>query len=163
MTDVSPELLDRATGDAELQRLVELSQHLLYTFRPRPDRPEQFDEQTGFVESQSVVSVALGGNASGKTTAGAYKAARFMLQQQQPSRKDEPFWVVSGSLYMVSEICWRQGLQRFIPREYIDEEGPRCPQCLETGFNCVCYIGRWTNIFALVVVLVASASWYFWG
>jgi len=108
--------------DPELLRLLALEQHVINTFEPRPDRPEKFDEQTSFVNSQSVVSVLLGGNGSGKTTAAAYKVAKFLLHQQKPGRRDTPFWVISDSLWQVSEICWKQGLEKFIPAELIDWE-----------------------------------------
>ena len=115
MTSIPPEIL----ADHELQRLMRLRSHPLATFTPRPDRPELLDEQSAFVNSKAKVAVVLGGNGSGKSTCSAYRVARYLLQGQRPPRPDAPFWIISDSLWQVSEICWKQGLQRFIPHDMI--------------------------------------------
>jgi phage terminase large subunit-like protein len=115
LTDIPREVLE----DAELQRLMRLRSHPLATFTPRPDDPANFDEQSAFVNSRAKVACVRGGNGSGKTTCAAYRVAKFLLQGQRPPRKDAPFWIISDSLWQVSEICWKQGLMRFIPHDMI--------------------------------------------
>lgn len=96
----------------------------LYNFRPRPDNPAEWDQQSGFVDSLSKVSFCRGGNGSGKTETAAQKAARFMLWRQPPPWQDCPFMVVSDTYEQVANICWKEKLQRLIPKELIDWE--RC-------------------------------------
>lgn len=111
----------------ELQRFAaewELYNSPLYQFEPRADQPEKFDQQTAFVDSQSKVSVCMGGTGSGKTECAAQKAARFMLWTQKPPREDTPFMVVSDTYRQVGNICWKEKLSRIIPSEQIDWE--RC-------------------------------------
>lgn len=96
----------------------------LYNFRPRPDKPIVYDQQTGFLESTSKVSFCRGGNGSGKTETAAHKAARFLLWKQPPPREDTPFMVVSDTYEQVANICWKEKLKRLIPPELIDE--PKC-------------------------------------
>lgn len=80
------------------------------TFRPRPDRPELFDQQWSFVFNQDAVAWFLKGNAAGGTTAGAYKTARFVLNLQPPPRKDTPFWIISNTYEQTCGACWCEKL-----------------------------------------------------
>ena len=44
------------------EELAALCEEPLYRFRPRPDCPEEFDQQTSFLNSRAKVSIAMGGN-----------------------------------------------------------------------------------------------------
>lgn len=114
--------LDEETllNDPQTRAALALLESSLYTFEPRPDRPEIHDEQAGFVASRSKVSICRGGTGSGKTEAAAQKTARFLLWDQAPPRFDTPFWVVSDSYQQVMEICWKEKLARIIPRDCVD-------------------------------------------
>jgi hypothetical protein len=94
-----------------LQERFATSEESSYTtFRPRPDKPAQFDEQSGFCFNRDRVSFLIGGNAAGTTEAAAFKAARFMLRQQPPPRKDTPFWIISNTYEQVCGVCWGEKL-----------------------------------------------------
>ncbi len=63
-----------ASGDKELltlaQRYLAACEHPLNSWQPRPDQPDRFDCQTGFVADRShKVCVCLGGTGSGKSDA----------------------------------------------------------------------------------------------
>jgi hypothetical protein len=90
----------------------------LELFTPRPDNPEQFDEQTSFVKSRANFAICLGGNGSGKTVAAAYKTARYVLETP-PFREHCPFWIIGQSFDMVCSICWQEKLTQFIPQHKI--------------------------------------------
>jgi phage terminase large subunit-like protein len=101
-------------------QLAELAAQPLYQFQPRPDCPEEFDQQTGFLNSRAKVVVAMGGNRSGKTETAAQKVARYMLCHQDPPRPDTPFVVVSDTYTQVGEICWKEKLSRILPKDSVD-------------------------------------------
>lgn len=103
-----------------LPQLLAQASSPLYTWRPRPDCPEEFDEQTSFVESDALVSWMLGGNGSGKSAAGAHKAARFICYQQAPPRKNTPFWVISSNYDLSCGMGWCEKLSTIIPRRMVD-------------------------------------------
>lgn len=104
-------------SDDEIYRLTE---EPMWRFTPRPDMPEDFDQQTGFLESRAKVAIAMGGNRSGKTETAAQKAARYMLCYQDPPRPDTPFMVFSDTYKQVGNICWKEKLSRIIPKDAID-------------------------------------------
>lgn len=109
---------------AEYLALDELLDGSLYKFQPRPNRPELYDQQTGFLESRAKVSVCLGGTGSGKTETAAQKAARFILWDQPPPVPDTPFFILSDTYRQVGNICWKEKLSRIIPGSCVDWE--RC-------------------------------------
>lgn len=100
---------------------IEAAQSAWTTWTPRPDRPEEFDQQAGFVEAKDKVSFALGGNGSGKTAAAAKKCARFLISTPPP-RKDTPFWIIAKTYYQVCAVCWGEKLggQQFLPKAAVD-------------------------------------------
>lgn len=122
------EILDR--GEEYVEELVgrlppSIQRNLLksldcqyYTFQPRPDAPEDCDEQTAFVNSTARVSICLGGTASGKTHAAAFKTAKYLLETPPP-REQCPFWVVAYSDEKVSTVPWIEKLSNFIPQDRI--------------------------------------------
>jgi phage terminase large subunit-like protein len=79
-------------------------------FTPRPDRPELFDQQAGYVTARDQVSFLVAGNSSGKTTASAAKCAKFLLQHQAPPRRDTPFWILSETMDLCCDVCWSEKL-----------------------------------------------------
>ncbi len=92
------------------------------TFRPRPDRPEAFDQQHSFCYERVPMAILVGGNGSGTTTAAAFKTALFLLSQQPPPRKDTPFWIVSETYDQVCSVCWLEKLHgmQLIPDSEVD-------------------------------------------
>lgn len=94
----------------------------LSNFRPRPDDPARFDEQSSFVFNRDTVSFFLKGNAAGGTEAAAFKTARFLLQQQPPPRPDTPFWIISDNQTQCVDVCWGEKLygHGYIPDCEID-------------------------------------------
>lgn len=110
-----------ASNDTELQQMIyRAATHPYYTFEPRPDDPENWDEQTGFINSDSAISFCIGGNGSGKTVAGAVKCARFVLEKQPPPREDTPFWIISETYDQVCGVCWFEKLREILPPEAVD-------------------------------------------
>jgi phage terminase large subunit-like protein len=94
--------------DPKLSSWARSRQSFYYTFQPRPNRPELFDEQQAFMECMSPgVIFLIGGTAAGTTTCGLMKAIYFMLQQQPPPRKDTPFWIISNSLESTITNAWK--------------------------------------------------------
>jgi len=93
-----------------VQRLAMAEQGAYSTFVPRPDRPELFDQQASFCESDDLVSFLIGGNAAGTTSASAYKTAQFVLNKQPPPRPDTPFWIASNTYDQVCDVCWKEKL-----------------------------------------------------
>ena len=84
---------------------------MYFSFEPRPDQPDRFDEQTAFYNSNHTgVTLLLGGNGAGTTTLSLMKAIRFLLEQQPPPRPATPFWFVSEGYPMVMDVCWNEKL-----------------------------------------------------
>lgn len=79
-------------------------------FRPRPDKPEEFDQQESFCRNKDLMSFLIGGNAAGTTEAAAYKCAQFVLHDQPPPRKDTPFWIASNTYEQTMDVCWKEKL-----------------------------------------------------
>ena len=51
-----------------------------YTFKPRPDNPKMFDQQTSFVKSKCPGTAwLLGGNGSGTTETVMHKVSQFVM------------------------------------------------------------------------------------
>lgn len=99
-----------------------------YTYRPRPDQPERYDEQTSFYNSQSTgVIFHIGGNGAGTSENALAKVAKFVLRDQPPPRWDTPYWVIAGSYEQVMEACWKEKLwgHGHIPDSEIDWERVR--------------------------------------
>lgn len=95
----------------ELQSLLEQSEQSYRTFRPRPDQPDRFDQQTGFVSSEtSGVAWLIGGNGAGTTECALHKLAQFVLNKQAPPRKDTPFWIIANTYEQVCKAAWKEKL-----------------------------------------------------
>lgn len=111
LTTTSPELLLAALeSDEQLAEWWDAQGSFYLTFKPRPDRPDLFDEQTSYVNSSDIVSFLVAGNASGKTEASARKCADFLLRRQQAPRRDTPFWILSDTMEIVTSVCWKEKL-----------------------------------------------------
>ena len=118
-------LTEDQSTDPEILADLERLSHPYYSFRPRPDQPELYDEQTGYVDSRNLISFLIGGNGSGKTLCSAVKCARFVLEQQPPPLRKTPFWIISEKYETVCRNCWVQKLSEIIPMECVDWEGIR--------------------------------------
>lgn len=116
------QLIEQAlrSGDKRLMaRALVLARDPLFSFTPRPDRPEQLDQQSSFYHDRFAgLACVLGGTAGGKSYSGAAKVARF-LRDTPPPEPNTPFWVLSKTMDMVSGCCWGQNLARFIPADRI--------------------------------------------
>lgn len=111
LSETPPELLQAALESDETLADWFASQGSFYlTFRPRPDRPDLFDEQESYVNSTDTVSFLVAGNASGKTEASARKCAEYLLRRQQAPRRDTPFWILSDTMEIVTSVCWQEKL-----------------------------------------------------
>lgn len=104
------EVMRTVAGDPDLAAWVTAQSAAYRTFVPRPDRPEVFDQQASFVNARDTVSFFLAGNGSGKTEAAAAKCAKFLLRDQAPPRKNTPFWVMSDTMDIVTDVCWGEKL-----------------------------------------------------
>lgn len=111
----------KAKDAALLNLLHQYVSNPLFTFQPRPDQPELFDEQQSFLEDKFPgVAVALGGNTSGKTIAGAVKVAKFILNTPPP-RPNCPFWCVGQSFELACGTMWAEKLAQYILPEHIKD------------------------------------------
>lgn len=130
MTTSTPTLADRLapytaaeiewaiSTDPLLRQQWELiSESGIANFRPRPDRPELYDQQWSFVYDRVPMAFMVGGNAAGTTVCSAFKTARFLLELQPPPRKNTPFWIISNTYDQTCGVCWSEKLHgmQFIP------------------------------------------------
>jgi len=122
MANWTPDQLRKATAmDPTLGRMLnELLSLEIYKWQPRPDDPDQFDEQESFVTSTAKFAIGLGGNGAGKTSAAAYKTARYVLDKPAP-RRDTPFWIIGEGYDLTCAVCWEEKLRNFIPESAIKE------------------------------------------
>lgn len=114
-------------ADPTLQQWLDTQDSFWANFIPRPDKPEEFDQQASFCLNRDPVAFLVGGNASGTTEAAAKKTADFLLRQQPPPRENTPFWVISDTYEQVTEVCWAEKLHGHghIPDCEIDWNGIR--------------------------------------
>lgn len=117
-----PRTADLVAADPVLARFYEEMEGSFYTFTPRPDCPERFDQQESFVNNRDSVAFLIGGNGSGTTEAAMAKLARFVLYQQEPPRKDTPLWIISNTYDQVCGVCWGEKLvgHHHIPEWEVD-------------------------------------------
>jgi hypothetical protein len=108
--------------DPTFQQWLDTQDSYWANFIPRPDKPEEFDEQASFCLNRDPVAFLIGGNAAGTTAAAAWKTANYLLRQQPPPRANTPFWIISDTYEQVMGVCWAEKLhgQKFIPDCEID-------------------------------------------
>lgn len=107
---LSAEELEELAADPVVSEMLEIMSGFWFTFQPRPDRPEEFDQQESFCRSHDAVSFLIGGNAAGTTEAAAFKCAQFVLRDQEAPRRDTPFWIISETYGQSTETCWKEKL-----------------------------------------------------
>lgn len=137
-----------------------------YSFRPRPNQPDRYDEQTAFLNSNhDGVTFLLGGTGAGTTSCGLAKVVRFLLKTPPP-RKDTPFWILSESFEDTISTCWKEKLhqQGHLPPNVIEweriawyrpkEDLPYSVPLKPWGYNAdgspknkVCEKGNWIVVF----------------
>lgn len=117
-----------------IERLHLLTCHPYYGFEPRPDRPNDHEEQTSFWEAgyhfdealnryvydEPAVrfKICLGGTGSGKTVCAAHKTAKHVLEIRPPEYGAK-FWVISHTKEQVGGVCWKEKLSGMIPENEI--------------------------------------------
>ena len=112
VASITPDMIERAIAkDPSIAKMLDVAESYWGSFKPRPDRPESYDQQTGFVNDRSSVAWLIKGNASGGTEAAAYKTANFLLHQQRAPRKNTPFWIVSNTFEQTIQACWNEKLE----------------------------------------------------
>jgi hypothetical protein len=113
------ELLQAAldSGDVEFMRAaVKYADNPFYTFEPRPDQPDLFDQQTSYVNEQfEGVACCLAGNRAGKTACSTYKTAKFLTETPPPDSETH-FWICSETMDICSGVVWKQHLSKFLPQ-----------------------------------------------
>ncbi len=107
-----------AEGHEDLVRAYYDALTPLETFQPRPNAPEDHDEQQAFIDYSGKFGICLGGTGSGKTIAAAVKTAKYVLNNRPP-RERCPFWIVGETFDMVCGICWQEKLSTLIPKDRI--------------------------------------------
>ena len=76
-------------------------ERMYFTFSPRPDQPERYDEQSGFYNSEATgVNFLLGGNGAGTTTTALAKSMKLVLRDFPPPRPATPFWIIAEGYNM---------------------------------------------------------------
>lgn len=117
-----------------IERLHLLTCHPYYGFEPRPDRPNDHEEQTSFWEAgyrfdealnryvydEPAIrfKICLGGTGSGKTVCAAHKTAKHVLEIRPPEYGAK-FWVISHTKEQVGGVCWKEKLSGMIPENEI--------------------------------------------
>lgn len=124
LADIPPDVLEDVLRDPIVEQILAVREGFWYGFKPRPDKPELFDEQHSFCMNRDPVSFLIGGNAAGTTEAAAWKTAQFVLRHQKPPRKDTPFWIISETYEQVCDTCWKEKLlgRGHIPPSEVDWE-----------------------------------------
>ncbi len=105
---------------AEREALLEYLTTPYYSFEPRPDCIEEFDEQSAFVHDRfDGIACCIAGNASGKSYSAAYKAAHFLLSNDAPTDLCK-YFIASQTMGMVGAL-WQEKLSKFITEDLIED------------------------------------------
>jgi len=96
-----------------------LFNHPYFSYEPRVNDIPKGDEQQGFLESNTFISIAIGGNGSGKTYTAAQRCVDFLGSRPAPT-KDTPFWCVGNTYEQVCSTIWHEKLRELIPEEWVD-------------------------------------------
>lgn len=120
------ELAAIADSPDAMDLLESLADSFYYTFKPRPDNPANYDEQEGYVNSDSTgVIFHIGGNAAGTSEATVFKLSQFVLHKQPPPRRATPFWIIGPSFEKITKSFWTEKIlgHGHIPRDEIHWDG----------------------------------------
>lgn len=119
---VSPDVLQslQQVRDTALRDDVRLAtEHMYYTFAPRPDDPANYDQQWSFVhDTTSKFAILLGGTGAGKTIAAAWKTANYVLETVPPVKRC-PFWIMGEYMDQICQVAWVEKLSTLIPETEI--------------------------------------------
>jgi hypothetical protein len=89
-------------------------------FEPRPDDPDNGDEQTKYITDEfSGIKCVIGGNRSSKTYGTAWLFAKELYTRKAP-QPNTPCWIVSKTLELAGMI-WSQALSFFITPDQIEK------------------------------------------
>ncbi len=109
-----------STDPAVLRLALQLAQHPLTLFKPRPDRPEQLDEQASFYADRfGGLACVLAGNGAGKSWTASARVARFVTETPPPE-PNTLFWVVNKNMDQATSNCWGQNLGKFIRPDWVE-------------------------------------------
>lgn len=118
---IHPDILKKLNEHGDTQTRLLLKKYLenpYLTFVPRPNNPGVFDEQEGFINDKFAgIACAIGGTGSGKSMAGAYKAAKLLLETEAPDDLCK-FFIVSESMEQAGTL-WAEKLRHFITEDNI--------------------------------------------
>lgn len=79
-------------------------------YRPRPNDPLRGDMQEAFFESDCEgPTFLLGGTGAGTTFTACAKVVKFLMEQEPP-RRDTPFWIISETYETVCKAIWKEKL-----------------------------------------------------
>ena len=96
----------------------------LYSWRPREDQPEKFDQPTSIVaDKASRVSITLGGTGVREINVLCRTLCMVRGSCPSPPTKNCPFWIVVPTLDMAAGTLWNQKLSQFIPKDAIAPNG----------------------------------------
>lgn len=108
--------------DEDILAIKEEAEQAYFHWKPRPDDPPRYDQQSGFINSRTKgVAFLVGGNGAGTTEAAMFKTARFLMSTPPP-RKDTPFWIIGDDYEQAMAVCWGEKLHGHghIPRSEVD-------------------------------------------
>lgn len=111
-------IAERGT-DEERALLWQYMNEPYYSFQPRPDCPEEFDQQASFVNDRfDGIACCVAGNASGKSYSAAFKAAHFLRTTPPPTNLCK-YFIASQTLAMCGAL-WQEKLSKFITPDLIE-------------------------------------------
>jgi len=106
-------------SDEDRELLYRYLSEPYYNFTPRPDCPEEFDEQASFVNDRfDGIACCVAGNASGKSYSAAFKAAHFLRTTPPPTDLCK-YFIASQTLGMVGAL-FQEKLSKFITPDLIE-------------------------------------------
>ena len=116
------EILNRLLNSGNEQDLFLAQAYLdnpYLQFEPRPNNPEEGDEQDAWInDNWDGIQCLIAGNAAGKTYCSAWKFARELETYMAP-QPNTPVWILSQTLEMSGTI-WSQALSLFLNKDKID-------------------------------------------
>lgn len=129
MEEPSEEQLLEILAEHESSLLSKYLSSLYYTFKPRADSPQEWDEnlkcmscpdeQTRFIKSKNLgIDVVLSGNGAGKSLLANWKIVYLLLNNAPPADLAK-YWILNQTMEKASEQ-FQEKLRLLIPPDYIE-------------------------------------------